>query len=832
MAGMAVIDDRGATVFDLGACLGAAPLTSAERSRILLMKRQDQLFGFAVTGTIETFPVQDEQVIELPGTVRTPVVARGVVRNDVIMPIIEVRSLLDRLEQGELSVPLPEGPVMQTAEKQQARDRLRVLLLGGERYCIQGEGTSWVDAAGLRITALPYLRGPVAGIAYHDGAVVSVLASAGPLGSADAAAGASLLILERDGERYGILAEKDLGEVSGSELRPLPALARTAWSEEAVVQDGNIVLQLDLVKLIAPLASDESVPAQDAFYTPASDFSARFRQGSIAVMEFSLLGALHALPKDEVKEVFPPVPFRPVPGLPEIVLGVAERGRKILPVLDLATIFGRRTAAGSRARMLRIVNGDFQAIVLVEEAGDGRILEREVQRQVPIALPHPVLYGCYLDERAVRLIMNVHALAVHFERTEIRDLMASFAPPVIDQPAESTPQETVPPMPAEARARPAVPSSSSTAVRYDRSRDAMMAADRRREQEEQERKAAEEAEREAARRREEETRRQLEQEREKEAEAARRREEDAARAKAAEQEADAARADAERKAAEEERARVEDAARVRAEAEAKVRAEAEERERAAAKERAAAEERERIAAAEREKQAREEERIRQEQQRQAAEQAARDETKKRLEEAARAEAARQAEEQARHEREQEHERERIAEEQERRRTEERLRQAAAREMRDQAPASGMIREPGAAEPSRRPVRSRKALSIAAVVAALLVLLLYWAGGPSKDEQPVPERPQAPKVSSAVTEPEAPLVLDVPKTQPVPDMIVYTVVKGDTLWGISKRFTGDPFNYPRVAKDNSIATPDLIFPGQRIRLRHELQEQSEGKAKSP
>jgi nucleoid-associated protein YgaU len=44
-----------------------------------------------------------------------------------------------------------------------------------------------------------------------------------------------------------------------------------------------------------------------------------------------------------------------------------------------------------------------------------------------------------------------------------------------------------------------------------------------------------------------------------------------------------------------------------------------------------------------------------------------------------------------------------------------------------------------------------------------------------------------------------------------------VKKGDTLWAISKRFTGNPFNYPQVAKENNIKNPDLIFPGQEIRL---------------
>jgi nucleoid-associated protein YgaU len=45
-----------------------------------------------------------------------------------------------------------------------------------------------------------------------------------------------------------------------------------------------------------------------------------------------------------------------------------------------------------------------------------------------------------------------------------------------------------------------------------------------------------------------------------------------------------------------------------------------------------------------------------------------------------------------------------------------------------------------------------------------------------------------------------------------------VVKNDTLWSISERFTGNPFNYPRIAGENRIADPDLIFPGQTIRLK--------------
>lgn len=64
---------------------------------------------------------------------------------------------------------------------------------------------------------------------------------------------------------------------------------------------------------------------------------------------------------------------------------------------------------------------------------------------------------------------------------------------------------------------------------------------------------------------------------------------------------------------------------------------------------------------------------------------------------------------------------------------------------------------------------------------------------------------------------APLELDIPANMPPVDIDVYVVKEGDTLWSISQRFTGTPFNYPRIAGENRIADADLIFPGQRIRL---------------
>ncbi|MCL2083510.1 MAG: LysM peptidoglycan-binding domain-containing protein [Oscillospiraceae bacterium] len=46
---------------------------------------------------------------------------------------------------------------------------------------------------------------------------------------------------------------------------------------------------------------------------------------------------------------------------------------------------------------------------------------------------------------------------------------------------------------------------------------------------------------------------------------------------------------------------------------------------------------------------------------------------------------------------------------------------------------------------------------------------------------------------------------------------YKVVKGDCLWNIAKKFLNDATRYPEIAKLNSIKNPNLIYPGQVLKL---------------
>lgn len=48
--------------------------------------------------------------------------------------------------------------------------------------------------------------------------------------------------------------------------------------------------------------------------------------------------------------------------------------------------------------------------------------------------------------------------------------------------------------------------------------------------------------------------------------------------------------------------------------------------------------------------------------------------------------------------------------------------------------------------------------------------------------------------------------------------IYTIKKGDTLWGISQRFIKDPYYWPNLWSHNPFVTnPHLIYPGQKIAI---------------
>ncbi|MFO8024481.1 LysM peptidoglycan-binding domain-containing protein [Thiohalophilus sp.] len=50
------------------------------------------------------------------------------------------------------------------------------------------------------------------------------------------------------------------------------------------------------------------------------------------------------------------------------------------------------------------------------------------------------------------------------------------------------------------------------------------------------------------------------------------------------------------------------------------------------------------------------------------------------------------------------------------------------------------------------------------------------------------------------------------------IITHVVKKGDTLWDIAEYYVNDPFRYPELATLSEIENPDMIYPGEIVRIR--------------
>ncbi|HKJ69887.1 MAG TPA: LysM peptidoglycan-binding domain-containing protein, partial [bacterium] len=46
---------------------------------------------------------------------------------------------------------------------------------------------------------------------------------------------------------------------------------------------------------------------------------------------------------------------------------------------------------------------------------------------------------------------------------------------------------------------------------------------------------------------------------------------------------------------------------------------------------------------------------------------------------------------------------------------------------------------------------------------------------------------------------------------------HIVKPGDTLWDIAYFYLGNPFRYPELAELSRIRDPDLIYPGDHVRI---------------
>lgn len=437
ISGVADVEGRLATIFDLGVCLGHPPYERKRPGRVLVVSEGKKYEGFVYGEDAGRLEISPEELLTMPGCMRAPEFVSCAVHEGEPVPVIDLRLLYERALSHEW-----EPPRFVTFEGIAPLDAAsvkgaRVFISGGEAFSAPADSIEKDVVEPGRVCPLPLAPPHVEGLRLVGGRAAAVVNLARFLGLGNGHEPGHML-LAREGD-FGFLIDSDQGVApKGAAARPMPPLASTALMPSALLRNGNIIPLLNVPALMsAPVDRD---PA--SAYKPGSRFHSDFGKRDAVVVEFSFLGMRYSLPDSEVEDMVKFRPFRRLEGIHPMMPGVAELNGDVLPVIDLAVCFGGRSRTGPDSEMICVKNGDFRVLLIAEKVFGRHTLPASEQLELPISLPYRYVYGCYTDESSVRLILNVETLTLHFDEKLVSEyfeaILREMYTPSPEAPLDST----------------------------------------------------------------------------------------------------------------------------------------------------------------------------------------------------------------------------------------------------------------------------------------------------------------------------------------------------------------------------------------------------------
>jgi chemotaxis signal transduction protein/nucleoid-associated protein YgaU len=410
ISGVADVEGRLATIFDLGVCLGHPPFERKRPGRVLVVSEGKKFEGFVYGEEAGRLELSSEELLPMPGCMRAPEFVSCAVHEGDPVPVIDLKLLYERALSLEW-----EPPRFITFEDIAPLDAVsvkgaRVFISGGEAFSAPADSIEKDPVGPGRVCPLPLAPPHVEGLRLVGGRAAAVVNLARFLGLGNGR-DPGYMLLAREGD-FGFLIDSDQGVAAkGAAARPMPPLASTALMPSALVQNGDIIPLLNVPALMSAPADRDLARA----YKPRSRFHTDFGKKDAVVVEFSFLGMRYSLPDSEVEDMVKFRPYRRLEGIHPMMPGVAELNGDVLPVIDVAVCFGGRSRTGPGSEMICVKNGDFRVLLIAEEVFGRHTLSVSEQLELPVSLPYRYVYGCYTDESSVRLILNVEALTLHFD---------------------------------------------------------------------------------------------------------------------------------------------------------------------------------------------------------------------------------------------------------------------------------------------------------------------------------------------------------------------------------------------------------------------------------
>ena len=452
IAGMSILEGRTVTMFDLPACIGLSPLArKRQKYSVIVFEHEKNVAGFLVDFIIGHFSISSETVHKMPGYLRTEVIDTCAVHNSELIPVISLSKLFKIVLQADFKPPEAELriPEIQQQDKTSLVNTVRVFKSGGEYFAVPSENIEKASVKPGLVSNMALVHKHVSGITFHGEKLIPLIHMSSCINEQTEQEGQTytlertplVLIADIAGQSFGLLIDSDRGEWDDENftLKPLPPLVQSSWMKRTIIHGKEIIPIIDSGVLLSDRSDENDRDSLPQRYTPDSNIEAIFGKEGVKVVEFSLLGLRYALPESEVEDSFRVKTYRRLPNVISIVAGVAEYDGELLPVLDLGMYFGRCSPVTPEWWMILVKNGDFHALILAEAVMGERLLPVNIQQGLPFKEPHQMVYGCYPDETAVRLVLNVEAMTVHFDEVRFKELISMFAEEVEPAPEEIEP---------------------------------------------------------------------------------------------------------------------------------------------------------------------------------------------------------------------------------------------------------------------------------------------------------------------------------------------------------------------------------------------------------
>ncbi len=450
------------TLADLPLCLGHPATRDAKGANAWLLSERESIRGFLVSGESASVQVSPETLVRVPDFLRGLPIEAFFDHDSLPVPVLNVSAIHERVRKAEREKPAPPLALHALPARQSSpAARFRVFTSSGSLFAAPGADVAEVTLSGRRVARLPLLPPNIEGVALSHNSVIPVVDLAHRVSGKNSQENSRILEAKLDGAALGFLIDEDEGEWTSADVmvKELPPVLRAPWMGAAVLRGAHVAPLIDLGALLSSPARSASGSPHPRPYSPDSRFPAVFGHQPVEVIEFSALGTIFAVPQSEAADVLPCQPFQEFPLATGLVAGLADFGGELVPVIDLARIGGESPQRTADWRMIVLKNGDFRALVVCASTRAARTLEREVQRDVPVVLPFPVVYGCYTDGEAVRLVLNIEELTVHYHQSDAALLLPVLAKAAGEGPigAPVTHHAQEPVLPAMVPTEPAVP---------------------------------------------------------------------------------------------------------------------------------------------------------------------------------------------------------------------------------------------------------------------------------------------------------------------------------------------------------------------------------------